>query len=142
MAAPPKVRRIDRRDLPDAPAWVDQMLILLNQALGPTSDALHGRLTFGENVLAGVKVLDLTTRSPVDDTFPIVVKPEVAGLVPSDCWIGKVDLVSGATAPKSGASLNWSLTADGNIRVDHITGLTASQRYRIRLIYVQWSTRG
>lgn len=60
MAPALRVRTLRREDYPQAPAWFDALLLVLNQALGDTATALNGGLTFAENVRAELKTVEVT----------------------------------------------------------------------------------
>ena len=60
MAPALRVRTLRREDYPQAPAWFDALLLVLNQALGDTANALNGGITFAENVRAELKTVEVT----------------------------------------------------------------------------------
>ena len=60
MAANVRIRTLRREDYPQAPAWFDALLLVLNQALGDTANALNGGLTFAENMKAELKTVEVT----------------------------------------------------------------------------------
>jgi hypothetical protein len=57
----PEFRLFTREEFPDQP-WIEKLLRPLNATLGQTIAGLRNGLTFGENLNAEVKQLDVTTR--------------------------------------------------------------------------------
>jgi hypothetical protein len=58
----PEFRLFTREEFPDQP-WIEKLLRPLNATLGQTIAGLRNGLTFGENLNAEVKQLDVTTNS-------------------------------------------------------------------------------
>jgi len=59
MAPIPRVKSLKREDYPQAPAWFDQLLLVLNQQAGDVSHALSNGLTQTENGRAEFKTVDV-----------------------------------------------------------------------------------
>lgn len=75
MAPPPKVKAISRESIPDAPAWFDQFLLVLNNTLSATASALDRRLTRKENMLAGER-LGIAFATPPNSTGTLLADAE------------------------------------------------------------------
>jgi hypothetical protein len=73
----PEFRLFTREEFPDQP-WIEKLLRPLNATLGQTIAGLRNGLTFGENLNAEVKQLDVTTH---DEWLPLVLTvPWTAGV--------------------------------------------------------------
>lgn len=49
------INKIYRKDIPEAPSWLDKLLFPLNQFMDSVSTAMRGKLTFGDNFLCEIK---------------------------------------------------------------------------------------
>lgn len=136
MASAPRFRRLAIEDFKEAPGWLMPLLQQLNEALSPLIDALARRLTRTENFRSTVKAVEVVTPAVVGNAFPLSVKPDegMGGISPKLCWIGKVELLKGSVLPTTACWLNWDLDGEGNVRMLHVSGLTANQRYRVWLV--------
>lgn len=101
MAAPPKLRSLNKESYPDAPDWFDPFLDNLGQFVTEVSDALDGGLD-GQNIQRQVETFTLTTRDNPADTFS-------GGKVSVKCKLGRppVHVFLSLTAGK-GANLDYS----------------------------------
>lgn len=52
--------KIYRKDIPEAPNWLDKLLFPLNQFMDSVSTAMRGKLTFGDNFYCEIKEYDFT----------------------------------------------------------------------------------
>ena len=64
--------------------------------------------------------------------FPLMMRPTF-GRRPRNVWLGDIERLDGGNdvAPNT---LRWRLTADGQVAIRNVTGLTPSKRYRIRVL--------
>lgn len=128
---PPRIKSFSRESVPGAPAFMEQVFLLLNEALSQISGALSRRLTRNENMYASEKMgCEFTTPATGVPTLTIkwdvVSKPkhvDVTGLRRSD-----------SAAITSAWSCTYDLTSTGNIQLS-FQGLAASTTYRCN---VRW----
>jgi hypothetical protein len=74
MATPPRTTGLRKEDFPEAPEWLDKLLLPLNQHIQDVSNALSGGLT-SEN--SRQEVRPLTIRMPAD--MPAWTAPTLSG---------------------------------------------------------------
>jgi hypothetical protein len=135
MANLPPIKRIVKEDFAEYP-WAEKLLWPINRFFDSIYGALNRDITFRENVRSQLKTVNFTTESTVSDTFPIRFLPdaEISNTVPpSDIIVTKIGRVDG-TALAGGATLEWGLASDGQISINNITNLVASQDYSMRLL--------
>lgn len=77
MANLPKITRIRREDLPDAPGWIEKLLYPLNLFMEGVYQALNKNLTYAENLAAKVVEFEFTTPAAYG-------RPRVAARYTSD----------------------------------------------------------
>lgn len=134
MASLPSIRRIMREDFPEAPQWLERLIFPLNLFLDSVYTALNRNLTFGENVRAQIKSIQITAgAAAINNTiaFTASISP-VQGVL----LLGAVQ--QGATyTPLTVAPTVASWRAsNGMIYIDSITGLTAGVLYTITILVI------
>lgn len=77
MAKLPKITRIRREDLPDAPGWIEKLLYPLNLFMEGVYQALNQNLTYAENLASKVVAFEFTTPAAYG-------RPRVAARYTSD----------------------------------------------------------
>ena len=129
MARLPDIKRIRKEDF-DKKYYdlLDGLLYAINTFFESVVAALNRGLTFRENMAAQVQ--DITAVAPINNT---TFKREV-GLTCSGIIVVSVVNVSNPGEILTTAPFAQFVNTDAGIRVTNITGLTAGQRYRIRLI--------
>jgi hypothetical protein len=133
MAKLPVLKKILREDIKEAPGWVDRMLLPINSFFDTMFSALSRNLTFSENIACQIKEIEFTyTGSWVDVTFAKTLKTKASG-----CWV--IDLRDITTdnyaAITAATGFQW-LEGDGEILIKQLPGLTASHKYRLKVIVI------
>jgi hypothetical protein len=129
MARLPTIRRIRREDF-DKKYYdlLDGLLYAINTFFESVVAALNRGLTFRENMQAQVQ--DLTVTAPVTDAS---FKRELA-LPCTGIMVVAVTNINNPGELLSTSPFAQFVNTDGGIRITNITGLTAGQKYRVRLI--------
>ena len=135
MAPPPSTRQITRDTLGDVPAWMDRLLVPLNQFLRQVSDALTNNLD-SQNLAEAFMELQVTEA--------VAVTPFVAplrGRVPKAVLVVKTSpLGTGGTPgtpPDGPVYVDWApTTVEGKpgISISQVFGLATGAKYTITLL--------
>lgn len=133
MATPPRLRGFTRDSIPDLPAWMDRVILLLTNVFADISGALDKNLTRRENMRGDWSDVEFTTRTTVADTYPILVKNRMAPNRPSLVWGADLERDDGAIISDPW-SVTWALGQSGDIELT-FQGLRASTKYRARIAY-------
>lgn len=135
MSNVPPVFRINREDIPNAPAWVDNLLSPLNLFMQSVWTSISGNLTMVQNVTSVVKTLQFTTTAGYVDgtvstwtpiTFTSPLSTQLKSLVISQIAIS-------ATQPAVIAktvTMQWHDT-NGIVTIDYLTGLAPNTNYNL-----------
>lgn len=134
MAGLPSVRRIMREDFKDAPGWLERLLYPINLFFDSVYTALNKNLTFGENVRAQIKRIQITAgAAATDNIFSFTASiPSVQGVVLLSAIKQGATYTPLAAAP---TVASWRY-ADGMVHIDSITGLTAGELYTITVLVI------
>lgn len=128
MASVPKLKGFLVEDFKEAPAWFQKLLEPLNQYMTTVTNALSGRLTKGENLLAFDEKFDFTTAAAAANTFPLKFKNKLLGGVkPTGVQVGQIYKHNGV-ALSAAYSISWVPGASGEIEIS-FQGLENSTRY-------------
>jgi hypothetical protein len=134
MAGLPKIRRILKEDLREAPSWFSKLLDPINTFMDSVYNAMNKNQTFGENVKGQIKSFQVTAGAgAVNNTFfftTTVSNP--AGVILIRAIQNGSTFVPLTSAP---TIASWR-HGDGMIYVDSITGLTAGQKYTITILVI------
>ena len=129
----PSFRRLFREDYPDEQkGLIDKLSVTINQGLEQLYFALNGGLTLNENLAATVSDFEVEVDSGGIPKKRTVFKLNSSTSV-TQVVVGKVDNLTNTSAYPTGAVfVTWTQGSEGII-VNHITGLVANSRYRIRV---------
>jgi len=141
VAKLPSIRRISREDLSDAPAWIDKLLVPLNQFIEQVYLGLNKQLTFEDNFVAQYKTLAFRTSAaygtaPLADNFDTIsigltLGRKVRGIL-------LIDLkVKGAsqTVLTSPSGVDW-IENNGQAQIRYITGLAPQTDYIFSVLII------
>ena len=125
--------------MPDAPDWMDPLILQLNSFMGSLYHALDNDLTINDNIAMSLKQISFTTRSdyttasPLESGFevkkianPLRTKPVGVLLVKT------VDLEQYKTITDT-VSIHWDYL-DGYINIKYVAGLKDSNKYELNLL--------
>jgi hypothetical protein len=134
----PGFKRIYKADYPaDFQQVVEKLAQSINVGLENVYLALSRKLTVRDNIASTVKDVELTVNSsgiPITTVgFVVDNNSRVDGI---QVW--KVDnLDNTGTYPTSGVHVSWTqgnAQTASSIFIDHVTGLQANQKYRLRIV--------
>lgn len=133
MAKKPVFNSLDRETFPGQEGWIGPLLSAINSFASQTIKAFDGALTNTENIDAAVHETEFVYTGA--SVFPIYLPINIKHR-PVAVSIVYAELVG--TYPPSFATAmfpSWNISNQGGkdtIRINNITGLTASNRYKLR----------
>tara|TARA_Y100001963_G_C6501302_1_gene317981 strand:- start:111 stop:539 length:429 start_codon:yes stop_codon:yes gene_type:complete len=139
MAFLPPVKRISREDLPEAPDWTEKLIYPINLFFESVYRALNGSLTVPDNIAGQIKEISFQVRSDYNGTdtskwdtlsFQSSLKTKAKGLLVFQLL--RVEDSSSFTPIASGVFVDWE-DENRTIKINYMTGLTASKKYSLRL---------
>lgn len=134
MAKLPSYRRIIEKDYPEeSQDLVRQLSVSINAGFEALYDLLNGKLTIKDNVSSTIREFDVTVNASGTPTAKTSIKKsnteKIEGL-----WVIKVtNLTNSSTYPSSGVVVSYTETTD-SIIIDNITGLSANNNWRLKVI--------
>ncbi len=131
MAPPPRIKGIARESIPGAPAWVDNLLLMLNEFFSQVGAALTRRLTRKENLLASGKT-GIRFTTPAAGIEPVPVAWDTVSR-PEHVQVTKLEQANG-TDIDDVWSCTWKVNQKGQILL-RFQGLTASTEYFASILY-------
>jgi hypothetical protein len=138
MSRPPEFRRFSREDINlDDPNWIGSFLNTLNLYLEQSYSLFNGNLTVGDNVTGQILEATFTTPSTygVGTAFTAVNLPWPLLTNARIVSIGYIRLFSApSTILTNSMTLQWTQPDADTIRLDYVSGLTASTKYKIRVL--------
>lgn len=135
MARLPTIRRLTKQQVPDAPAWFDVVINVLNLFLDAVFSALAGNLTFRQNIRSSIRDLRFRTLANyATGDWTELTFPHNLGVRADGVQILQIQATSGAVLTDA-VSLDWT-ELNGEIRVRYIAGLAASTDYSVRLLVI------
>lgn len=138
MAAPPPIKQIRVEDVVKADGTLDveRLVEQLNQFMGPVANALAGGLTFADNFRSqDVVNFPFRTKPAVEDTFPIRLKLK-AGLRNPRVASKRLRNVDTDAPVSTAYDVQYSVTNDGHLKIEHISNLDANTAYHLSLTLV------
>jgi hypothetical protein len=134
MAALPVIKRIQRDDLKEAPAWIDRLIYPLNLFMEAVYYALNKNITFEDNILSQRVSFELTAKAAASDNkyvFAVTMKS-----VPKMVILGKCEEDAAVFTPIGGAVwIDWTYS-EGTVRIESISGLSVGNTYKFELLLV------
>ena len=134
MAKLPVAKRLIKEDFEaQFQPLIDKIAIIVNPAIEGIVNALNKNISFEDNITIQVKDMDVAVNSngiPISAiSFNSELKTKLKGII----CIRADNLSNSSSYPSGGVFLSFS--EDGKtIKVSHITGLTASDKYRLKLL--------
>lgn len=135
MARLPSIKKILREDVKDAPPWIDKLLYVLNRFMEEVYGALNKDLTFVDNIAASTKALTFTTKSTYPLEFDIQKISNPLKTNPQGVILMRQQNLTNNLPIKSSIGIDWDII-EGNIRILHVSGLTASTKYQLSLLII------
>lgn len=135
MARLPTNQRLRREEFPEAPSWIERLIIPLNLFIEAVYSALNRNLTLQDNLACQIKELTFTTPADYDSGgFPVVsfsrtLPSRVIGLV----VLQLLENSDNFTAIKNGVFVDWR-DLNTTITLAYVSGLQPSRSYSIRLV--------
>lgn len=138
MAKITEFKRLIREDFPEKyHDLIDKLAFALNPTLEQTKNALSNGLDFINNLNSQVKELDITVNSAGIPKSPTSFKSTVSGSCKGIWCIRADNLTSSITYPSSCPFISFSQSND-QVIIDHISGLQADNKYRLRLVVISY----
>jgi|SRR6478736_4481924 len=132
MAKLPPVTRIIQEDFKEQSSWIGKLLQPINSFMTSIVSALSHGLTFGDNFAAQVKDLEFSENA---NTYPLYFKSTTA-TKPVGLWVVNASEIAATPSPILNAVYaDWEY-ADGQVRINNITGLTTGKKYRILVVAI------
>jgi len=130
----PKLSRITREELQDAPNWVSRLITPINLFFSQTWNCLQN-LTVGQNIIGTFANISVETSATYSSgEFPRTFvqwnfKKSVEGVWIAQCRNAEGNIVVNTTP----ITVDWVQTPNG-IQILYVTGLTDSTKYNIRVL--------
>lgn len=140
MSKLPIIKRIQREDFPDAPAWIDKLTYPINSFFESVYNSLNKNLTFGDNIASEIKEFTFTTLASYVGTaatweaieFQRSIKASPKGVVLLQIY----KFGSATYSPIEGdVYMDWSET-NGTVTIGLVRGLAASTKYTLRVLVI------
>tara|TARA_R100000152_G_C6745369_1_gene169010 strand:- start:329 stop:757 length:429 start_codon:yes stop_codon:yes gene_type:complete len=139
MASLPPIRRISKEDLQEAPDWVEKLIYPINLFFDSVYRALNGRLTLSDNILGKQKETTFQVQSAYDgadtDKWDVIKFQSDLGSRVRGLYLMQITEQSdtGNFVPiGKSVFIDWE-DENGTIKINYITGLTASKKYQLRV---------
>lgn len=127
------LRRLVKEDFkPDDQEFISKVAFILNPAFESITNALNKNLTFTDNLNAQVKELNVTVVSgqPIQ---ALSFRSELKGSCKA-IWCVRAENQTNTATYVSGAPFISFSESQGQILINHITGLQDNQEYKLRII--------
>jgi hypothetical protein len=117
-------------------ALVNKLALSVNSGFESLYQALSRKLTFGDNIQASIKEIDVSidaTGKPIISTTFKLDDPlmKVSGVIILSC----TNLNNASSYPSTAPFIFWTQTSTG-IQVDNIAGLNIGPTYRLRVLAI------
>lgn len=133
MAKIPSYKRIYENDYPqESRGVIAKLASSLNYIIEIITISLNNRLTFAENMQSTVTTIDVEVDADGLPKTRTLIKLS-SDYTPSGCIVLKVENLTDSSYPTTSPFTSWEKFGT-NIEIKHITGLTASKRYRLTIL--------
>lgn len=114
-------------------ALLDQLGLSINNAIQSILQALNGKLSIADNLLAAEKDITLSVDASGVPTQQVFISTSF-GSQPRTLFVGNVtNSTNSSIYPTSGVFASWTLTGNG-IQINHLTGLLPGNSYIVRIV--------
>jgi len=124
MAQLPSLKRIQREDVPEAPAWIERVLVPVNNFFQNLYAALANGLTFQDNFAAEVKEFQL-----IAPATGFLVATEIGSVK------GVILLQVSGTGITGAPVLHW-VQQGQTVEITDLTELTSGTEYNVRILVI------
>jgi len=124
------IKKIITEDFQEQKSWIGKLVSPLNQFMDSVSSALNNRLTINDNMSGLTKSILVDGTYPLKIAWPMSQKPTIV-------LVGNCKKVNGVHTPVTSAVyVDWSVSSDGSLSIDNVTGITASASdvYQITIV--------
>lgn len=133
MANIPPLKRLSTEEFKDQSSWIGRLLSPLNDFFNHIAFAFNNQLTFKDNLFSEIREIDLNVLA--SGTYPYYFKCKFKSK-PVGLWVCNAFEVAGTPSTLTTAVyIDWEYV-NGQIKVNNISGLTASKRYKISLVII------
>lgn len=118
----PSLKRVQRENMPDAPAWIDEIITIVNNFFQNIYKILNKGITLQDNVRCEIR--EIERIAPIQDlAIPTKILPPTGIIMLS------------ITGPEfSDPVVMRAHVTQSNVIVDTITGLTSGSTYKVRIL--------
>lgn len=131
MAVISNVKRLIKEQLPaSVQAWIDQILIPINNSITQFTNAFQNQITISDNMLGAVKTFKLKTSDfPFTFTHSLNVRPKIM-------FIGQIqDTAANPSIFTVGPVVQWdNSSTGGSVVIQTITGLDPLKTYNVTVV--------
>lgn len=136
MAKISEFKRLIKEDFnKDDQDLIDKLAFTVNPALETIAQALNKNLTFEDNINSQIKDIEVTVNG---DGRPLVntsYKSVLRGQTRSIIVMRAENLTSSSTYPDGAPFISFIDNA-GQVTIQHVTGLQANNKYRLRILAI------
>lgn len=137
MAKLPDLRRILREDLgSDVPEYIDKIIGPVNSFSEAIYQALAKQITFSENISASLRTLEIVTSATYPADFAQTEVYSGLSRRADGVIILQIQNKANPYAPVTTSPFISWLDLDGNIKITHVSGLTASTTYILKILVI------
>lgn len=129
MAKPPQKFALRKEDFPGQETWIEPLIRPLNTVFASVADALTNRLTSSENFDS--QTYDYEVEYTGASVFPAYFSWKTTRK-PNHIWVTWAYNKT-TEVPVSGVTVAWEPWTDNQIKILTVAGLTATNKYLIRL---------
>lgn len=130
----PSFKRIFKADYQEEfQQLIETLSYNINSGFEAIYEAINKRLTLRDNILCSVKDVELQVNSEGIPLLPVNVPLDMTNRIDGVVVLKAENIINITTYPTSGVFVNYTQTESG-ITINHVTGLQASTRYRLRIV--------
>lgn len=115
MSRIPPLRRISAEDFKEQAAWIDRLIVPLNDFFERTTSALNRSLTINDNFAGEIRTVDIDGQFPLKLVWSLAARPTVV-------FVGNAYRSDG-TAITTSPQVRWSFNQSGQLQIDSMPGL-------------------